>query len=160
TKGMDCLRQRTSRWLERLTILSKSRCNQLDYRSPMHRNTTREGNVPSRIYFTSTIAGIIFLALYLQAEDPTPAFRIQLDTISPGYDGTTCWVHPRAGTILGERPIVVLTMQKLLLTGSDVFFALNEMRTDDLGKTWSGPKEHTDTLGRRMEAGGVIVATC
>jgi hypothetical protein len=33
---------------------------------------------------------------------------------------------------------VVLTMQKLLLTGSDVFFALNEMRTDDLGKTWRG----------------------
>ena len=26
-------------------------------------------------------------------------------------------------------------MQKLLLTGSDVFYALNETRTDDLGRT-------------------------
>ena len=51
-------------------------------------------------------------------------------------------------------------MQKLLLTGSDVFFALNEMRTDDLGKTWSGPREHAETLGRRNEPDGVIVATC
>jgi hypothetical protein len=34
------------------------------------------------------------------------------------------------------------------------------MRTDDLGKTWSGPTEHADTLGRRNEPDGVIVATC
>jgi len=54
----------------------------------------------------------------------------------------------------------VLTMQKLLLTGSDVFFALNEMRTDDLGGKWSGPVEHAETLGRRNEPGGVVVATC
>jgi len=51
-------------------------------------------------------------------------------------------------------------MQKLLLTGSDVFFALNEMRTDDLGKTWRGPTEHAETLGRRNEPDGVIVAAC
>src|SRR5688572_31525436 len=51
-------------------------------------------------------------------------------------------------------------MQRLLLTGSDVFFALNEMRTDDLGKTWSGPREHAETLGRRKEPDGVVVATC
>jgi hypothetical protein len=40
-------------------------------------------------------------------------------------------------------------MNPLLLTGSDVYFAINEMRTDDLGKTWQGPFEHKDTLGRR-----------
>jgi hypothetical protein len=93
------------------------------------------------------------------AESP-PGFRIQLDTIHRGYDGQTCWVHPRAGTIPGSTPSVVLTMQKLLLTGSDVFYALNEMRTDDLGGTWSGPVEHAATLGRRNEADGVIVAAC
>lgn len=97
------------------------------------------------------------LAGQLAAE---PGYRIQLDVISRGYDGQTCWVHPRAGTIPGKDPIVVLTVQKLLLTGSDVFFALNEMRTDDLGKTWTGPVEHGQTLGRREEPGGVIVATC
>jgi hypothetical protein len=85
---------------------------------------------------------------------------INLERISQGYDGQTCWVHPRAGTIPGERPIVVLTMQKLLLTGSDVFFALNEMRTDDLGQNWTGPTEHARALGRRNEPEGVVVATC
>lgn len=89
-----------------------------------------------------------------------PDYAIQLDTIHRGYDGKTCWVHPRAGTIPGETPSVVLTMQKLLLSGSDVFFALNEMRTDDLGKTWSPPAEHGITLGRREEPNGVVVAVC
>jgi len=89
-----------------------------------------------------------------------PAFDIRLDTISSGFDKKTCWVHPRAGAIPGKPPSVVLTMQKLQLTGSDVFFALNEMRTDDLGRTWSGPLEHGATLGRREEPDGVIVDAC
>lgn len=94
---------------------------------------------------------------------PLPAsapFRIQLDVVSHGYDGKTCWVHPRAGVIPGATPSVVMTMQKLLLTGSDVFYALNDLRTDDLGRTWSPIVEHDQTLGRRQEPGGVIVATC
>lgn len=89
-----------------------------------------------------------------------PEFDIRLDTISSGFDQKTCWVHPRAGAIPGDPPVVVLTMQKLLLTGSDVFYALNEMRTDDFGETWSGPAEHGATLGRREEPDGVIVGAC
>ncbi len=89
-----------------------------------------------------------------------PGFDIQLDTIRSGFDRKTCWVHPRAGAIPGNPPSIVLTMQKLLLTGSDVFFPLNDMRSDDLGKTWSGPLEHTATLGRREEPGGIIVGAC
>jgi hypothetical protein len=85
-------------------------------------------------------------------------FRVQLDTISSGFDKKSCWVHPRAGAIPGNPPIVVLTMQKAMLVGSDIFCALNEMRTDDLGKTWSGPLEHTATLGRREEPNGIVVA--
>ena len=86
-------------------------------------------------------------------------YDVQLDTISSGYDGKMCWVHPRAGAIPGETPTVVLTMQKLLLSGSDIFYALNEMRTDDLGKTWSGPTEH-DNLGRRPNADGGSSVVC
>jgi hypothetical protein len=51
-------------------------------------------------------------------------------------------------------------MQKLLLTGSDVFYPINEMRTENLGRTWSGPVEHAETLERRTEPDGVIVAAC
>jgi hypothetical protein len=103
------------------------------------------------------LAGLV-VGPALFVADAAPGYRIQLDTLSRGYDGKTCWVHPRAGAIPGPAPIVVLTMQKLMLTGSDVFFALNEMRTDDLGRSWRGPVEHADTLGRRNEPGGVIVA--
>jgi lysophospholipase L1-like esterase len=89
----------------------------------------------------------------------TVDYDIQLDTVSSGFDKETCWVHPRAGTIPGESPAVVLTAQKLLLTGSDIFYALNEFRTDDLGKTWTGPQEH-DTLSRRQEAEGIVSVIC
>lgn len=103
----------------------------------------------------------------LQLVPPPPPglpFEFDLSVVSSGYDGETCWVHPRAGAIPatepGGAPTVVLTMQKLLLTGSDVFFALNETRSEDLGESWSPPVEHGDTLGRREEAGDVIVAAC
>ncbi|MDZ4290137.1 MAG: GDSL-type esterase/lipase family protein, partial [Prosthecobacter sp.] len=94
---------------------------------------------------------------------PPPAglpFQVKLETVTHGYDGKTCWVHPRAGAIPGKTPSVVMTMQKLLLTGSDIFYALNDLRTDDLGKTWSPITEHQDTLGRRPEPEGVIVGAC
>ena len=101
--------------------------------------------------------------LFLPAVSPAlraaePPFTIQLDTVSNGFDQKSCWVHPRAGAIPGNPPKVVLTMQKAMLVGSDIFYALNEMRTDDLGKTWAGPVEHNDTLGRRNEPGGIVVA--
>jgi len=86
-------------------------------------------------------------------------YDLELTTINSGYDGKTCWVHPRLGTIPGDKPIVVLTMQKLLLTGSDVFYALHEMRTDDMGKSWSGPTMH-DNLGRRPGPGDMVSVIC
>lgn len=100
---------------------------------------------------------------YVRLQPPPPAglpYEVKLTTVSKGYDGKTCWVHPRAGAIPGKTPSVVLTMQKLLLTGSDIFYALNDVRSEDLGQTWSEIREHTDTLGRRTEADGTIVAAC
>ncbi len=79
-----------------------------------------------------------------------PKFDVQLKAIRSGFDRKMCWVHARAGAIPGETPTVVLTMQKLLLSGSDVFYALHDMRTDDLGRTWSEPRRH-DTLARRRQ---------
>ncbi|MFW6161744.1 MAG: exo-alpha-sialidase [Planctomycetota bacterium] len=87
-----------------------------------------------------------------------PEFDVKLSAIRSGFDRKRCWVHARAGAIPGETPTVVLTMQKLLLSGSDVFYRLHSMRTDDLGKTWSGPTPH-DTLARR-EQGDIEVGIC
>src|SRR4051812_43567633 len=110
--------------------------------------------------FFPVLLALLLWSVPALAADPPADYRIQLDVLSKGYDGKTCWVHPRAGTIPGKTPTVVLTMQKLLLTGSDVFFALNELRSDDLGKTWTGPTEHGQTLGRRTEPNGLVVAVC
>ena len=77
-----------------------------------------------------------------------PAFEIERTVAHRGFDGETCWVHARAGAIPPEafreppeRPLVVMTMQKLLLSGSDVFYPLHESHTDDLGAEWSDPVE-------------------
>ncbi|HBN75478.1 MAG TPA: hypothetical protein DD473_06600, partial [Planctomycetaceae bacterium] len=73
-------------------------------------------------------------------------YQIERTTAVSGFDGKTCWVHARAGAIPAEKsgekssdPLVVMTLQKLLLSGSDLFYELHEMRTDDLGATWTAP---------------------
>jgi hypothetical protein len=59
------------------------------------------------------------------------------------------------GIIPGNPPNIVATMQKLLLSHSDVFFAINEMRSNNFGETWSEPIEHKENLGRRNQVGGI-----
>lgn len=90
-------------------------------------------------------------------------YEIDLKPIRSGFDGETCWVHARAGTVpgagAGASPAIVVTMQKLLLTGSDVFYTINDMRSDDMGESWSGPTPH-EGLGRWDAGEGVIGAVC
>ncbi len=110
--------------------------------------------------FLRFAVGLILLSTAASAAPAaSPDYRIQLDTIHSGYDGVHCWVHPRAGIIPtpGGTPIVVLTMMKLWLKGSDVFSPLSDMRTDDLGRTWSEPHEHTHALGERRAADGTPI---
>ncbi len=87
-------------------------------------------------------------------------FDIELQTIHSGYDRKTCWVHVRAGAIPANPPVVVLTVQELRLTGSDIFYEINDMRTDDGGTTWVGPTPHKDTLGRCRVEGGIEEGVC
>ena len=103
------------------------------------------------------VAGFISPALLVAG---TPAFTIQLDTLSSGFDQKSCWVHPRIGVVPGATPAIVLTMQKAMLNGSDIFFGLSEMRSDDSGRTWSPPVDQSASLGRRNEAGGIVVSGC
>jgi len=86
------------------------------------------------------------------AAEPAAPFRIQLDTVREGYDGKTCFVQARAGIVprANQPPIVVMTMNPLVVTGSDVYLTVHDMRSDDLGKTWTGPTKH-DTLARRPD---------
>lgn len=117
----------------------------------------------ARLVAEGLVREVTDLRPHVQLLPPPPKglpYTVKLETVTRGYDGKTCWVHPRAGAIPGPTPSVVMTMQKLLLIGSDVFFALNEVRTDDLAQTWGKITPHEDTLGRHTRADGVIVAAC
>ena len=99
-----------------------------------------------------------------QNTQPTTAATLQFDiqriVAHSGFDGSKCWVHARAGAVPAEAmvrdagdsastdPQVVMTMQKLLLSGSDVFYALNETRSLDLGASWTEPIRH-DSFARQ-----------
>lgn len=83
----------------------------------------------------------LLLPLFLMAD---PLYEIDLTVAREGFDGKMCWVHARAGVLpseQGKEPLVVMTLQKLDISGSDIFYALNEMRTVDGGLTWTAPEE-------------------
>eukprot|EP00913_Durusdinium_trenchii_P008936 g8402.t1 len=81
----------------------------------------------------------------LAKQRPGDAYRITRISPTRMYDGKRCWCHPRAGIVpaAGKNglPRVVMTMNTLSVSGSDVFKAMHGLRTDNLGKSWSGPRE-------------------
>src|SRR5436309_39663 len=93
-------------------------------------------------WFWATVFAVLVAGAVL-SQDPLPgngrpAYRIQLDTITKGlegkpYDGKKCYTQARAGIVprAGHPPRIVVTMSPLLLTGSDVYYELHEMRSDD-----------------------------
>lgn len=89
--------------------------------------------------------------------------EIKLETAVQQWEGAWCWFHPRAGAIPGGgkngAPAVVITMQKWLLSASDYFSVLSDMRTDNLGATWEGPTERPQ-LGWRHIGDGVTEGIC
>lgn len=101
----------------------------------------------------------LFAASSLWAVEPSnPAaydapYRTQVDVVHQGYDGEYCFVQNRCGIVPrsgGQPPIVVMTMNPLKLIGSDVYFTVHDVRTDDLGKTWTKPTPH-EGLSRRPD---------
>lgn len=98
--------------------------------------------------FLSTMVALTGLTGASQCLADEPLYDIDLTVARQGFDKQMCWVHARAGAIPASvsgtgQPLVVMTLQKLMLSGSDIFYALNEMRSADGGKTWSEPLEHS-----------------
>lgn len=90
-------------------------------------------------------------------------FSVRNVIVNHGFNGKTFWAQARGGVIPGkgnQPPVVVVTAQPALRSGSDIFYALSEWRSADRGKTWDGPLEHAETLGRRQESDGVVVGIC
>jgi hypothetical protein len=99
---------------------------------------------------TSLVGGISVLFLPITAESfwagqGTVNYDLALDNPTRYFDGENCFVHPRVGIVPGAgkngMPRAVMTMTTQDLSGSDVFRAAYGLKTDDLGKTWSTPKE-------------------
>ena len=93
-----------------------------------------------------------------------PAYEKTLVKACGGYDRKTCWVHGRAGYLppgpaTGPQGLGVLTIQKLLLTGSDIFYGIHDLLSHDLGETWSAPRPQAG-LERRMVTDEVVMAPC
>src|SRR5690349_13292397 len=89
---------------------------------------------------------ICLLANLAQTQEPPLDYKIELTSPIKLFDGRFSWCHPRAGTIPAgvpgnpsELPVVVMTVQRIELIGSDIFDGLRMMRTGDLGRTWDGP---------------------
>ncbi len=71
-------------------------------------------------------------------------FKTQADAVFSGLNAQSCWFHPRVAALPGHGkdggPAVVMTIQKHLGV-SDHYSGLYFLRTNDLGSTWTGPKE-------------------
>ncbi|MCK5803196.1 MAG: exo-alpha-sialidase [Lentisphaeria bacterium] len=78
-------------------------------------------------------------------------FETELQTVRTGYDRETCWVQTRAGLLPPND--VVITTQKLRLTGSDIFYAIHSMHSEDSGRTWTEPVEQESFAPRPCEDG-------
>jgi len=72
-------------------------------------------------------------------------YQLSLDVATKLFDGKKCWSHPRAGIVpsagKNNLPRVVMTMNSLDLSGSDVFKGMFGLETNNLGESWTEPQE-------------------
>lgn len=73
-----------------------------------------------------------------------PAFDVRAEAVFKHLSPRFCWFHPRVAPLPGYGkaggPAVIMTLQKHL-AADDHYSGMYFMRTDDLGKTWTGPTE-------------------
>ncbi|MDD5678031.1 MAG: sialidase family protein [Kiritimatiellae bacterium] len=85
-------------------------------------------------------------------------YTITRDVLSEGSDGRTQWFQPRAAILPPNSAVIMMT--RSILSGSDLFTAIQSMQSDDGGRTWSKPVAHPATLGRHLEPEGTEVVPC
>lgn len=77
--------------------------------------------------------------------------KIQLNQMSTDFCGERCYVHARGLILPGGNGII--TLQKLELSGCDVFYGIEMMKTSDYGESFSKPTP-CKNLGRRYHENG------
>ncbi|MCC6793708.1 MAG: exo-alpha-sialidase [Candidatus Hydrogenedentes bacterium] len=114
--------------------------------------------------------GAFLICVCLSSLEPLPAcaevpilpFDVKLETVTSHDGGDWIWFHPRAAAVPGDgkdgMPSVGITLQKHL-DASDYYSGMYVMLTEDLGKTWKGPREVPELAWREGENGETI-AVC
>ena len=121
------------------------------------------GFPPQEVKMRSRIA-VCLILLAIQAWNGASAAEPLGFTVEPTVplrelNPQFCWFHPRAAAIPGfgksHQPAVLMTIQKHLIT-DDHYSGLWVMRTDDLGKTWSGPTEIPELAWRKQPGNNAV----
>ena len=84
-------------------------------------------------------------------------YSISLEVAHQGFDGKQCWVHARVGVAANEQgqTTAVMTTQKLLLSGSDVFYLLHQSRKATTESSWT-KLQAIDSFSRQVVRGDRI----
>ena len=87
------------------------------------------------VFAALLLAGTAFAA---DVRAAAPGFEFTRQRLFPGFDGKLCKMQP---SVASDGKRALLTYQKLLLTGSDVFYGQYMCKSADGGRTWSEPQE-------------------
>ncbi len=119
--------------------------------------TSAKMDISRRKFLRSSIIGSISIStipFLPSCMDRKLTNSIELNVPTKLFDGKQCWCHPRAGIIpqtgIEGNPRVVMTMNNLDLAGSDVFYGMFGLHTDNMGLEWTKPKQ-LKTLAPRYE---------
>ena len=92
-----------------------------------------------------------------------PDYKVRLEVVTKHWDGEFNWTQARVAAIPGMgkdgQPLLIMTMQKWFVSHSDYYSGLYTMQSDDMGATWTGPKEQP-ALGWRRGANNIIIGIC
>ncbi len=121
-----------------------------------------DGHLSKRNFLKkSLIGGISLLTIpsMVSCRKENLSYDLDLHVPTKYFDGTRCWCHPRAGIVpaigMDGNPRVVMTMNNLDLAGSDVFYGVFGLQTDDLGSSWTEAKEQKTLAPRHETIDGV-----
>ncbi len=113
--------------------------------------------IKRRTFLKSSLIGgisLTFIPLIFSCDKNELNYSVELNVPTKLFDGKKCWSHPRAGIVpnlgVNKNPRVVMTMNSLDLAGSDVFYGMFGLHTDNLSKDWTNP-ENLKTMAPRYE---------
>jgi hypothetical protein len=92
-----------------------------------------------------------------------PDYKVKLEVVTKHWDGEFNWTQARVASIPGMgndgQPRLIMTMQKWYVSHSDYYSGLYTMQSDDMGASWTEPKEQP-ALGWRQGEDNIIIGIC